>query len=203
MQIEAIIDYKKGRRKVLLDDGTAWILYIGEIRSCQLKEGMEISEDLCHNIQIDILQKRAVKRAMHLLEKMDMTEKKLRDKLLQGEYPKEAIEEAIAYVKKFHYLDDSRYAENYVQCYQNVRSQKRIAMDLRAKGVDKDIIEQSFTTVYEADEREMINKLLKKKGYHPDTTDPAQQRKIYAFLMRRGFRSEDILRAMKCSDYLT
>jgi regulatory protein len=203
MQIEEISDYKKGRRKVLLDDGTLWILYIGEIRSCQLKVGVEITEELRHNIQIDILQKRAIKRAMHLLEKMDMTEKKLRDKLLQGEYPKDAIDEAVAYVQKYHYLDDSRYAQNYVQCYQNMRSQKRIAMDLRAKGVDKEIIEQSFESTYEADEREMIIKLLKKKGYQPDAADVTQKRKIYAFLVRRGFRSEDVLRAMKCSDYLT
>lgn len=203
MQIEEISDYKKGRRKVLLDDGTTWILYIGEIRACQLKVGKEISEDLRHTIQIDILQKRAIKRAMHLLERMDMTEKKLRDKLLLSEYPADAIDEAVAYVKSFHYLDDSRYAKNYVQCYQNLRSQKRIAMDLRAKGVNKEIIEQSFEQEYEADEREMIVKLLKKKGYEPETADVAQKRKLYAFLMRRGFRSEDVLHAMKCSDYLT
>lgn len=203
MQIEEIREYKKGRHKVLLDDGTVWILYTGEIRDCKLKAGMEISEDVYHNIEIDILQKRAVKRAMHLLEKMDMTEKKLRDKLLQGEYPESAMNEAISYVKKFHYLDDSRYAANYVQSYQNVRSQKRIRMDLIAKGVAKETIEQAFAHVYEADEREMIGKLLKKKGYHSDTADIAERRKIYAFLVRRGFRSEDVLQAMKCSDYLT
>ena len=203
MQIEEIREYKKGRRKVLLDDGTVWILYTGEIRDCKLKAGMDISEDVYNNIEFDILQKRAVKRAMHLLEKMDMTEKKLRDKLLQGEYPESAINEAISYVKKFHYLDDSRYAANYVQSYQNVRSQKRIRMDLISKGVAKETIEQSLAHMYEADEREMISKLLKKKGYHLDTADTAEKRKIYAFLVRRGFRSEDVLHAMKCSDYLT
>lgn len=52
----------------------------------------------------------AKKKAMNLLLYMDRTEKQLRDKLEEGEFPPQAVSEAISYVKSFHYLDDERYA---------------------------------------------------------------------------------------------
>lgn len=203
MQIEEITESQKGKRKVMLADGTAWVLYTGEIRSLGLKSGMELTEDLYQKIQVEILEKRAVKRAMHLLEKMDMTEKKLRDKLSQNEYPQTAIERAVDYVKGFHYIDDLRYAESYIRSYQGKKSKRRITADLLTRGVSKAYIEQAFESEYETDEQQMIQQLLLKKGYNAATADAAEQRKVYAFLMRRGFQSADVLHAMKCSDYLT
>lgn len=203
MLVTDISEYKKGRYRILLDNGTLWILYAKEVHSCGLKQGIAVPEELYHKIQVEILGKRAIKRAMHLLERTDQTEKGLRDKLLRGEYPQRAIEDAIAYVKKFHYLDDCRYTENYIRAYQSSRSRKRITMDLLSKGVSKTVIEQVIDGEYEADEQQMIIRLLEKRGYHSQQADSCEQRKVYAFLMRKGFRSEDVLRAMKCSDYLT
>ncbi len=203
MQIESISEYKKKRYKVLLDNGTVWNLYAADLRTCQLKQGMYLSDELFDRIEIEVLEKRAVKRAMHLLEKKDWTEKKLRDKLMESEYPEKAIDAAIAYVTGYHYLDDLRYAQNFVRAYQDTRSRKRITMDLLAKGVAKSWIEQAFADTYEADEQQMIRRLLEKKNYHFGIADDSERRKVYAFLLRRGFRSEDVLRAMKCSDYLT
>ncbi len=201
--VDEIVDYKKGKSKVYLADGTLWILYKGEIRRYQLKVGSLITEGLYEEIQTEVITKRAIKRAMHLLEKMDRTEAGLRDKLKMNEYPPESIEAAITYVKSYRYLDDERYAMNYVRCYQASRSRKRIQMDLCAKGVNKSVIEQALDTEYEGEERQLIRQLLEKKGYNRDLSDIKEQRKLYAFFMRKGFRSEDILSVMKCSDYLT
>ena len=202
-QVETMEEYKKNRRKVCLDDGTVWILYRGEVRKFQLKEGMIVTEDLYDQIAHEVIGKRAIKRAMHLLEKMDRTEANLREKLKQSEYPDEAIDGAIAYVKSYHYLDDARYAKNYIRCYQNSRSRKRLMLDLLRKGIAKQTIEQAFGEEYEADETEMIRSLLRKKAYDPSNADEKERRRVYAFLLRKGFRSEDVLRVMKCSDYLT
>ena len=48
----------------------------------------------------------AKKKAMSLLKYMDRTEWQLRDKLSLKGFSEGAIEEAIEYVKSFHYLDD-------------------------------------------------------------------------------------------------
>ena len=104
----------KGKQRLRLDNGEVWVLYSGELRSCSLAEGTELTQTQYEQIRCDIIGKRAKKRAMHLLEKMDRTEQQLRKKLLESEYPEDLAEEAIAYVKRFHYVDDARYADSYV-----------------------------------------------------------------------------------------
>lgn len=186
-----------------LEDGTVWILYKGEIRSYCLKTGMEISEALYHEIQAEVIGKRAKKRALYLLEKMDRTEAGLREKLRQNEYPPEAVDAALEYVKSYHYIDDLRYAKNFIRSHQASRSRKKLQMDLLSKGISKALVEQALEEAYEGGEAQLILQLLKKRGYDRTKADMKEQRRIYTYLMRKGFRSEDILNAMKCSDYLT
>lgn len=48
-----------------------------------------------------------------------------------------------------------------------------------------------------------IAEILKKRHYNPEQPDAKEMQKQYGYLMRRGYKSEDILRVMKCPDYLT
>ena len=50
------------------------------------------------------------KRALRLLERKDYSRKELKDKLCKDGYEENIIEQIIAYVDSFHYLDDSRVA---------------------------------------------------------------------------------------------
>ena len=140
---------------------------------------------------------------MHLLEKMDRTESNLREKLRMNGYPQELVDEAVDYVKRYHYIDDRRYAENYVRFHQGQKSAARLKMDLMRKGVSKDLIEQALSQEYQSDERKMIEQILQKKGYFSGEKLPAEQRRMYGYLLRRGYKSSDILHVMKCDDYLT
>ena len=59
-------------------------------------------------------QREARRKALRLLEHMDRTEKGLRDRLIQGGFSEEAAEDAVAYVKDYGYINDYRYALNYI-----------------------------------------------------------------------------------------
>ena len=72
----------------------------------------------------------AKKKAMSLLKYMDRTEWQLRDKLSLKGFSEGAIEEAIEYVKSFHYLDDYRYAVHFVEFHHEPRSRQRLRQDL-------------------------------------------------------------------------
>ena len=125
----------------------------------------------------------------------------LREKLRQNEYPKEAVEQAIAYVKSYHYIDDLRYACSYVRYQKEKKSNRRLQQDLQKKGVAKEFIEQALLEEGNEDETDAIQRLLEKKGYTPEM--PREQaNKIYQFLLRRGYKSSDILYVMR-SEYLT
>ncbi len=201
LQVTAVLPQEKGRALVQFDNGMKVLLYKGEIRRLSLKEGEYISEMLYEKILKEIVGMRAKKRAMHLLERMDRTESQLSEKLRQNGYPDICIEEAIAYVKSYHYIDDTRYAENYVRFHQQKKSRQRLKMDLYAKGIDKAIIEDVLEKTFSSDEQEKIRRLLEKRHFDYGRSDRKEQQKTYQFLMRRGFRSSDILQVMKAEKF--
>ena len=141
---------------------------------------------------------RAKKRALHLLERMDRTEYQLREKLRASEYPEDVVEEAVEYVKQFHYIDDERYAENFTRYKKENMSRQQIKQKLILKGVSKDIISNALEEEYDMDETIHIRNLLEKKHFSYENSDEGEFRRVYNYLLRRGFRSNDILKEMKC-----
>lgn len=198
MQVVQIEELDKKRVRIVLEDGTCFPLYKGEKRRYELRENEELSEEQFQEIRQEILIKRARRRTMHLLEKMDRTESQLRMKLRQGCYPEDVIEDAIAYVKSYHYLDDLRYAQNYVRSQKERKSQRKIQMELAGKGVSREVIQQAVEEEYQQEkEQELILKWMEKRHYSARTADLKEKRKMYQFLLRRGFRSNDILHVLE------
>ena len=195
MTVTKIEPVTKIKFKVYLDGSFAFVLYKGELSRYGTTAGAEIPEETVEMIRAEVIFKRARLRAMHLLEDMDRTEAGLREKLRQGLYPEDAAEEAVRYVKSFGYLDDSRYAENFVRSRQGGKSRREIQALLLRKGISADKIEAAFEACYSDDEggeEEAVRKILKKKRFSTENSDEAQMQKIYAYLARKGFRYDTI-----------
>ena len=193
-EIEAV---GKGRYRVKFDTGVTCLLYRKEMSSFSIEKGKKITAQQYQELLEEVVGKRAKKRALHLLEQMDRTEKQLRDKLLANEYPQSCIDEAIAYVKGFHYLDDSRYASNYVRFSQEKMSRVQMKQKLMQKGIASSVIADAIEEGYVADEMEQIMALLRKRKFVPEKADEKEFQRTYQYVMRRGFKSSDILKAMK------
>ena len=187
----------KGRYRVKFDTGVTCLLYRKEMSSFSIEKGKEITAQQYQELLEEVVGKRAKKRALHLLEQMDRTEKQLRDKLLANEYPQSCIDGAIAYVKGFHYLDDSRYASNYVRFSQEKMSRVQMKQKLMQKGIASSVIADAIEEAYVADEMEQIMALLRKRKFVPEKADEKEFQRTYQYVMRRGFKSSDILKAMK------
>lgn len=201
MQIIQILELDRKRVRIRLEDGCEFALYKGERRQYDLREGGELSQEQFEDIRREILIKRARRRVMHLLEKMDRTEEQLRAKLRQGYYPEDVIEDAIGYVKSYHYLDDLRYAQNYVRSHRDKKSRRMVQLELQKRGVAKEWIRQALEEEYEQEsEQEQILRWIRKKDYSSDTADLKEKQRMYQFLLRKGFSPNDILHAL---DYLT
>lgn len=183
----------KTKYKVDLDGQFAFVLYKGELSRYGVKEGAELTEETVDEIYNTVLLKRAKKRAMHLLEDMDRTESGLREKLRQGLYPVEIIEKAIDYVRSFGYLNDARYAENFILSRRNSKSRKEIHALLLGKGISDEEISIAFENCYgNQEEQEAVRRILEKKRVNPKTADDREMQKIYGYLARKGFRYETI-----------
>ena len=200
MTVTSVVELDKKRCKIYLDGEFSFVLYKGELRDYNIMAGQEISDANYQEIIDVILPKRCKLRAMNLLQKKDYTEKQLRDKLSEGLYPVDIIDDAIHYVKAYHYLDDERYARDYITYHMSIRSRNRIIQDLTGKGISKDIfmpiVEELYVEEDSDVELDQIRKLLAKKHYDQEETDFKDKQKIMAFLLRKGFQMSDIRRAM-------
>ena len=203
MLVQELTELPAKKVRVALEGADDLVLYRGEIRKYHIEEGTELPEEVYQDIFYNVIGKRAKKRAMHLLEKMDRTERNLREKLRLNGYPEKLIDDAVEYVKRYHYIDDLRYAENYIRFHQDRKSAQGLKLDLMKKGVAKELIEQALLEEYQSDEQEMIAQILQKKGYFSGEKLLAEQQRMYRYLLRRGYKSSDILHVMKCDDYLT
>lgn len=197
VQVTSVIPLEKGKARIRFEDGSEVILYKGEIRKLGIQEGCVITDEVYHKIIDEILGQRAIKRAMHLLEKQDRTERQLYDKLKENGYPEVCIESAISYVKRYYYIDDFRYASAYIRYRQEKKSRQKLKLELQAKGIARDVIEEALEEEYVSDDQKKILELLQKRRYSFENADTAEQRKNYQFLLRRGFQSSDILHVMR------
>lgn len=200
MPMVAVNNYEalgKGRYRVAFDNGVSCVLYRSEAAQLSIEAQCSLTDENYDYLINEIVGKRAKKRAMHILEQMDRTEHQLREKLAKGEYPQECIDSAVEYVKKYRYLDDERFASSYVRYHQEKLSRQQLSVKLSQKGVGRDIIAEALEMEYEADDGEKIRNLLSKRHFDPDNTDRQENNKIYQYILRRGFKSSDILKEMR------
>ena len=200
MTVTDITPITKSRYRSVLDEELTFVLYKGEMNRLHIRRGEEIMEDTYLRIFHEILPKRAKLRCMNLLQSKDYTHRQLEDKLKQGDYPKEIIDEAIAYVESYGYVDDEKYVRNFIEYNSDKKSRIRIENDLMRKGIRRELIGKIFDELQESgmeiDEITMIQNLLIKKNYNSQSATDEERRKMYAFLSRKGFRSDVIGRAL-------
>lgn len=189
-QLEEVV---KNRFKVFVDEEFAFVLYKGELSRYKIKENQEIDQELYDLILEEVIVKRAKKRALYLLQNMARTERQLRDKLVQNQYPEVAIEAALEYVRKWGYVGDENYARIYIDEKKKSKSRKEIYFALQAKGIAKECLEKALEDAYEHEGEELaLQKLILKKKYNAQEATDNQRQKMYAYLMRKGFAYEDI-----------
>ena len=159
--------------------------------------GMEEMDAVVSETDREQVVKEAKKKALYLLEKQDRTEYQLLEKLAEKGFAEDVAMEALQYVKAFHYVDDERYARQYVSYRQHTKSRRQLTMDLLRKGVDKEVIDVAIQEEYEGDERKMIQDLLDKRQFDPVHADYRETNRMMAFLLRRGFTMEDVKHCLK------
>ena len=205
MTITAILEYDKRKVLIQLDEHLIFPLYKSEVNKMGLSEGCDVPPEVYAEIMEAILPKRAKLRAMHLLQKRSYTKEGLRHKLAENKYPESVITEAIDYMASYRYIDDERYAEEYIRCYWEKRSRRRIMQDLYAKGIAKGVAERAWNN-YEAlnepiDEIAQIKELLRKKQFDTQSADRKEIAKVMNYLYRKGYSTENISYCMKCQDF--
>lgn len=193
--ITSVTGLGRGRYKIELDGEIRFVLYKGELQTYHVKTGERMSGEAAEEIMTGILPGRAKLRSMNLLKSRPYTEYQIREKLRQGFYPEQAIDEAVAYVKSFHYIDDRCYVKDYITYYSESRSRGRITQDLMRKGIARELINAVYEEDLEGelpDETALMERWIQKKNYDRERADYREREKMGAFLYRKGFSPDKI-----------
>jgi regulatory protein len=128
----------------------------------------------------------------------------LKEKLRRRAERVSDVDEVIARLKDNGYLDDRRFAESFAasRLSNEGLGKGRVLLDLRQRRVTPALAEKTVRAVYEeVDEQALIDDFIRRKyrktpreGLFQDEKDLAA---AYRRLVRAGFRSGDIVRALK------
>lgn len=211
---------KKGKKTGIYIDGELkGALYPKDILEYDLADEENISEDTYDRLMRDTLIPRAKRYVMNMLVKSDKTETELKRKLKESGYGEEVSEEAIEYVRSFHYIDELRTAESFIRTKMDYSSEKEIRYKLSEKGIDDETIDLAYEQIAESMDpdgsmglamnfelKAAENYIRKKLGakleaYTDEECDeelPYEERqKLMASAFRKGFRQDSIKAALK------
>lgn len=141
----------------------------------------------------------ARKKALQLLERMDRTESGLREKLAGSGFSPEAVQDALSYVKSFGYVDDERYAGNFVRMKGSMWGKNRIVNELYKRGISRDLACRAFEEACmegEVNVEDTLLELIRRKCPN-GPSDEKEKRRLFGFLARRGFSPGEIFKALQ------
>ena len=201
MTVTKIAPVAKNRSEVYVDEQFAFVLYKGELSRYHIEVNAKLDEETYKEIVSKVILNRAKAWALHLLNVMGRSEGQLRIKLVQGGFTQDIVEEAIAYVKSFGYINDMEYARSFIDGRKGRKSRKELYAALCRKGIAREEVEQALEEYYdEEDSRDAIEAILRKKKFDPETADYAQRQKIGGYLMRKGFRYDEIRHVLQMNE---
>ena len=161
-------------------------LTVGEISARRLGE-LRYAEELY----------RAVIKSLELLGYGSMSRRRLGDKLMARGFSREIAYGAVDYVAERGYMDDADTADRFARRgIAKLWGPRRIKEDLFARGYTAEVIEIAMSELDDVDFAQNCATVIRKK-YGGIPVDMAARRKLAAALVRQGYASEHINRAMR------
>ena len=133
--------------------------------------------------------------AFFLLKFRLRSEKELYDRLKKKKFPEGEIKKVIAFLKEKKFIDDRAFVKAWVssRLRQSIGI-KKIRLELRQKGIAKEIIDSQIEQVKDGySETEIVEGLAAGRLRKIKNIDPLKAKnRVYGYLIRRGF-SPDIV----------
>jgi regulatory protein len=181
---------KADRVNVFIDGEFAFGARAETLANTGLSRGDEITRDQKATILRADEQAAAYESAISLLAQRPRSEREIRDHLRRKGYDELVIEPVISRLLERRYLDDDAFARFWIENRTSFRPRGEIALrqELRAKGVDREIVETTMLDA-EIDDLALAIDLARAKARSMEHLDSVtRQRRMMGFLQRRGFR---------------
>jgi regulatory protein len=200
MIVTETVELDKKRIGISIDGSFSFWFYRRDYRKYEILQdfqpGREIEKEALNKVFQELLLPRAKETALYFLERSDRSEKEIRKKLKEKQFPEVLFDEVAAYLREYHYLDEDRLIRSYLACHSETKSKRAILLKLKEKGLSEELV----VTIMREEEYETdaaVCRALKKKLKGKDMDELAwkDRQKINAYLYRKGFTGSEISHA--------
>jgi regulatory protein len=193
---------REGRFDVAVDGKQVGTLSLEAIERLGIHVGSQCDERLGGAIASEAARLRTFDRALDLLAFRARATKELRTALIRKGEEAPNVEHALERLTEMGLLDDADYARQYARTkiMGPGFSRRRLQAELARRGVARDVADGAIEAAFAEDdvdgdailERVAARKLRSLAALEPTT----RRRRLYEFLARRGYESDDIRRVM-------
>jgi regulatory protein len=142
----------------------------------------------------------AEQAALRILVGAAQSESALRRRLERRGFSAEASRDAAASAVRLGYVDDGALAQSIVNRRRTRRGSFRIAAELRARGLDDDVVRSTLASVTPEEQRDSALREARRRLPHGLPTDPTERRRLLgrtgAALGRLGFTGDVVAHAL-------
>jgi regulatory protein len=193
------VKYRKNTFKVFFENKNNIIILADSIVKFGIKVGKELTDkEYKEAISYD-KSKRIMSDALSLVALRSYSSNGLQEKLLQKGYDEERALDVAKRLEKLKYINDTEFSKKYASYLsQKGKGEFVIKAELEKQGIDKFLIAETLCEVKSQEEPyEQIIKIMCSKFKHFKWKDKGEVRRVAAFFLRRGFSSENILKAFR------
>lgn len=133
--------------------------------------------------------------ALYYITYKDRTKKEICTKLKEKGYSCSDIDYAIEKLIYYGYINEEGYTLSYIRSNIGKKGPARISSELTNRGIDREIIREKMEE-FHWNEEESIVRILETRFSSADFGDEKIKRRVYNFLLRRGFGFSSINRAL-------
>lgn len=186
----------KQRASIFIEEEFAIGINEQTIEQFRLRKGDYIDADLADKILDFDYWIDAKRVALRYLNHRSRSEKEIKERLIKEEIPEEIIARVLEFLRSYDLVNDEKWSRAFANDKLNRKavSSRQIAIELRQKGIDENIIEETIKTVNaEQSDWDRALEAAKKRWPRLQREEPHKRKqKMFSFLAGRGFSFEVI-----------
>ena len=126
-------------------------------------------------------------RALNVLGYRARSARELRERLLRAGYLGETVDEVISRLEELGYLNDEEFARELARSEARKYGPRRIYGDLRRAGIEEEAAREVVEEEFDGRSEHEAAREAAQRRYNTVEGSDAQVRRVYGFLMRRGY----------------
>lgn len=159
--------------------------------SIKQRYGLKVGDDI-ESLYDDISYEASLEKGIFLLSLKDRTKKEIQMKLNEKYRNEKMVDKAVLKLIELGYIDDLNYAISYINSRKY--GKQRIIYNLLQKGLNKEKIEEAYSTIQDETEKDIEEEKLKKVILKNIKKD---EKKLVQYLVRQGFELDNIFRKLR------